>query len=57
MPDIGFMPSFIATEILLVKAAHKSTDYCVVVGKTGNCFGIKNSIDKRPFSGLQELGC
>lgn len=57
MPDIGFVPSFIATEILLVKAAHKSTDYCVVVGKTGNCFGIKNSIDKRPFSGLPELGC
>lgn len=26
MPDIGFMPSFIATEILFVEAAYKSTD-------------------------------
>ena len=57
MPDIGFMPLFIATKILLEEAAHKSTDYCVVVDKTGNCFGIKNNTDKRPFSGLPELGC
>lgn len=57
MPDIGFMPLFIATKVLLVEVAYKSTDYCVVVDKTGNCFRIKNSIDKRPFSDLPELGC
>lgn len=57
MPDIGFMPSFIAAEILLWNLHINLQIYCVVVGKIGNCFGIKSSINKRPFSGLPELGC